>query len=228
MATQLEIEVDAETKVTGELSLPVGERSGIGLVLGHGAGGDMHAPLLVAIAAGRAARGHSGLRFNFPYKEAGRRAPDRPEPLEQGYAAAVAALRAAPGLELRRVVLGGKSLGGRVASIVASKGLACDGLVFLGYPLHPPGNKKALRDTHLSAVKVPMLFLQGTRDPLCDLGLLRPVVAHLSRRATLHVVDGGDHSLDLPKSYKRDREDVWAELVDSIDDWLGHASGAAA
>jgi predicted alpha/beta-hydrolase family hydrolase len=228
MSLALDVAVDAETTVRAELSSPRGDATGVGLVLGHGAGGDMHTPMLVAIAEGLAARGHAVLRFNFPYAEAGRRAPDRPERLEQAYTAAVAALRAAPAGELERVVLGGKSLGGRIASMVVAKGLACDGLVFLGYPLHPAGKPKMLRDKHLDAVKAPMLFLQGTRDPLCDLALLKPVVAHLSRRATLHVVDGGDHSLELPKSYKRPREDVWEELCDTIDDFLGHASGAAA
>jgi hypothetical protein len=228
VATKLSIDLGDGTTLSGELDRPSGARSGIGLVLGHGAGGDMQTAMLVAIAAGLAARGHAVLRFNFPYKEAGRRAPDRPERLEQAYGAAVSSLRAELGAEMERVVLGGKSLGGRIASIVASKGLDCAGLVFLGYPLHAPGNKKALRDEHLAAVKAPMLFLQGTRDPLCDLALLKPVVAHLSPRATLHVIDGGDHSLDLPKSYKRAREDVWEELCDTIDDWLGHASGAAA
>ena len=228
MSATLDLEVDADAKVSGEVFAPRGNRSGAGLVLGHGAGGDMHTPMLVAIARGLAVRGHTVLRFNFPYAEAGRRAPDRPERLEKAYVAAVEALRSLPGFRPDRVFFGGKSLGGRIASIVAAKGLACDGLVFLGYPLHPAGKPKMLRDKHLSDVKAPMLFLQGTRDPLCDLALLKPVVAHLSRRATLHVVDGGDHSLDLPKSYKRPREDVWDELCATIDDWLGHASGAAA
>jgi hypothetical protein len=227
IALSLDVAVDAETKVRAELFSPRGEASGIGLVLGHGAGGDMTTPMLEAVALGLALRGHAVLRFNFPYAEAGRRAPDRPERLELAYTAAASTLRAA-GTRLERVVLGGKSLGGRIASMVVSKGLACDGLVFLGYPLHPAGKPKMLRDKHLDAIKVPMLFVQGTRDPLCDLALLKPVVAHLSQRVTLHVVDGGDHSLDLPKSHKRDRAEVWDDLCETIDDWLGHASGAAA
>jgi predicted alpha/beta-hydrolase family hydrolase len=178
----------------------------------------MTSPLVVAVAEGLSARGHTTLRFNFPYKELGRKAPDPRPKLEQCYRAAVAAFaaRARP----KRLVIGGKSLGGRVASLLAGDGLACDGLVFLGYPLHPAGRKDELRDGHLAAIPAPMLFVEGTRDPLCDLELLRPVLAKLGGRATLHVVEGGDHSFDLLKSAGRSREDVYAEIVAAVDGWL--------
>lgn len=224
----LTIETGEGTAVSGALHEPPGERSGIALVLAHGAGGDMNAPLLVGVATGLAERGHAVLRFNFPYKEQGKKAPDPAPKLEAPFRAAVEAMRAAMGPALLRLVVGGKSLGGRVASLVVAAGMPASGLVFLGYPLHAPGKKKALRDKHLEAIRAPMLFVQGTRDPLCDLALLRPVLAHLSPRASMHVVEGGDHSLDVPKSHGRTREDVQAEVVEAIDDWLRRPSAEAA
>lgn len=192
--------------------------SGVALVLGHGAGNDMHVPLLDAVAAGLSARGHAVLRFNFPYKELGRKAPDAMPKLQRAFRAAAALMR-----ERRpaRLVLGGKSMGGRVASLIAAAGEPCDGLVFLGYPLHPAGQPEKMRDQHLADVRAPMLFLEGTRDPLCDLDLLRPVLKRLGKRAALHVVEGGDHSLELLKSAQRTAESVHAELVGAIDGWLG-------
>ncbi|WP_437970571.1 alpha/beta fold hydrolase [Sorangium sp. So ce260] len=198
-------------------------RSGVAVVLGHGAGGDMHAPLLVDVARGLEDRGHTVLRFNFPYKELGRKAPDRPEKLEMAYEAAIARLRKE---KPERLVIGGKSMGGRIASLLAARAVPCDGLVFLGYPLHPAGKRAPLRDEHLPAIKAPLLFLQGTRDPLCQLDLLRPVLKRLGRRARLHVVEGGDHSLELLKSAGRTGESVLAEILAAIDAWLAkQASG---
>jgi predicted alpha/beta-hydrolase family hydrolase len=117
-------------------------------------------------------------------------------------------------------VLGGKSMGGRIASHLAALGDPCDGLWFLGYPLHPAGQPKKMRDAHLADAPCPMLFLAGTRDPLCDLALLRPVIERLGPRATLHVVEGGDHSFDVLKSSGRTAAEVEQELVQTSVDWL--------
>jgi hypothetical protein len=216
----LRIDVGDGAAVSALLHAPAGVASGVGLVLGHGAGNDMRTLLLDAVATGLAARGHAVLRFNFLYKELGKKAPDPMPRLERAFRAAIAALR-----ERRpaRLVLGGKSMGGRVASLVAAAGEPCDGLVFLGYPLHPARQPEKMRDQHLVAVRAPMLFLEGTRDPLCDLALLRPVLARLGDRASLHIVEGGDHSFEVPKALHRTPESVHAELVDAIDGWLGRS-----
>jgi len=216
----LRIDIGDGAAVSALLHAPASLASGVGLILGHGAGNDMRTPLLEGVATGLAARGHAVLRFNFLYKELGRKAPDPMAKLERTFRAAIAALR-----ERRpvRIVLGGKSMGGRVASMVAAAGEPCDGLVFLGYPLHPAGKPEKMRDEHLVAVQAPMLFLEGTRDPLCDLALLRPVLARLGERASLHIVEGGDHSFGLLKALQRTPESVHAELVDAIDSWLGRS-----
>jgi uncharacterized protein len=221
----LSIPVVAGVTISGVIHAPAAraKRSGVFVVLGHGAGTDMQAPLLIDVAEGLMRRGHSVLRFNFPYKELGRKAPDPAAKLEQAYQAAIAALRKD---RPDRLVLGGKSMGGRIASLLAASGEAADGLVFLGYPLHPAGKPEKLRDQHLSAIAAPMLFLQGTRDPLCDLALLRPVLERLGdqgrrgKRASLHVIEGGDHSLELLKSAARTRESVLDEILAAIDGWL--------
>ena len=215
-ARPLTIRVDEDRRVSGVLHVPA-KPSGSAFLLAHGAGNDMTAPLLVAVAEGLAARGVTVLRFNSLQKELGKKAPDTVAKFELVTLAAIEALRAeAP----QHLFLGGKSMGGRVASILASKGVACDGLVFLGYPLHPPGRPEKLRADHLLEIKPPMLFLQGTRDPLCDLALLRPVLARLGKRASLHLIEGGDHSFELLKSAGRTGESVHAEIITAIHGWI--------
>jgi uncharacterized protein len=215
-ARSLTIEIDESRRVSGVLHVPT-KRSGDALILAHGAGTDMTSPVLLAVAEGLAARGVTVLRFNFLYKELGKKAPDTMPKLELAYLAAIEALRAT---KPKRIFLGGKSMGGRVASILASKGTASDGLVFLGYPLHPAGRPEKLRDEHLSQIKAPMLFVEGTRDALCDLTLLRPVLARLKKRASMHVIDGGDHSFDLLKSARRTRESVHLEIITAVHEWM--------
>ena len=190
------------------------------IVLAHGAGGTMEQPLVIALADALASRGALVLRFNFAYADAGRRAPDRPPLLAAAYRAAVAWLVARPAARGRTLVLGGKSLGGRVATGLAALGDRCDGLYLVGYPLHPAGEKTKLRDEHFPHTRCPILFLEGTRDPLCDLALLRPVLRRIGHRATLHLVDGGDHSFAVPKSTGRGADDVLAELADASARWL--------
>ncbi len=212
----LTVDVASGTAVSAILHVPA-HAGGAAVVLGHGAGNDMHHPLLVAVADGLARRGHRVLRFNFPYKELGRKAPDPMPKLEAAYRAAIAAMHARGE---GRLVLGGKSMGGRVASHLAAAGEACEGLVFLGYPLHPAGKPQQMRDAHLGEIRAPMLFVEGTRDPLCDLARLRPVIRRLGDRASLHVVEGGDHSFDLLKSAGRSREDVYGEIVEAVGRWI--------
>ena len=159
-----------------------------------------------------AARGVAVIRFNFPYMEAGRRVPD-PQPSLQACYRAIAETVAE---EFKRPYLGGKSMGGRIASHVVADGFPASGLVFLGYPLHPPGTPDRIRDEHLRHIGVPMLFLQGTRDPFAKPDLLHRTVEGLAA-AHLVEIEGGDHSL---KVRGRSTADVTAELVESIDSFL--------
>lgn len=207
--------------VSGDVALPVGSSKTNLLVLAHGAGNDMTNPLLVAVQQGLAARGWACARFNFPYKERGGRAPDRAPALEACYRAVIAALRERLGP--RRLVIGGKSLGGRMASHLAAADEQVDGLVFLGYPLHPPGKPDRLRDAHLPRITAPMLFFAGTRDTLCDLVLLKRTLRKLKAPATLHVIPDGDHSFNVPKRAGRTRDQVYAEIVEATAGWLGAA-----
>ncbi len=187
-------------------------------VLAHGAGGSMTDPLLVGLGKELRARGHGVARFNFAYREEGRKVPDRAPKLEEAYRDVLVRLRKKlPGAS---VVIGGKSMGGRMASHLAAQGEPIDGLLLLGYPLHPPKQPEKLRDAHLPSIRTPTLFVQGTRDPLCDLALLRPRMKAMGKVATLHVVEGGDHSLVVPKSSGRSRGDVLTEVADVVEAWL--------
>jgi len=189
-------------------------------VLAHGAGAGMRHPFLDAVARALADRGVATLRYQFPYMERRDRRPDPPGVLEATVRAAVhAASTAAPGLAL---VAGGKSLGGRMTSHAAAKQPlpGVRGLAFLGFPLHPPKRPASERGRHLDQVTVPMLFLQGTRDDLADLSLLEPVCQRLGPRATLHVVEGADHSFRVLKRSGRSDAQVLDELAEAVSGWL--------
>lgn len=182
------------------------------LVLGHGAGGNMHTPGLIAFADILAAQGIGAVRFNFPYAEAKRRIPDPQSRLETCYrSVAIQVARRAP-----RIFLGGRSMGGRIASHVAASGFQAAGLVFLSYPLHPPGKPTQLRTAHLPKITVPMLFIQGSRDAFARSDLLTKTLMTLPL-ATLHVVDGADHALAVRG---RSLADIVRELVDVTTDWI--------
>ena len=202
----------------GEVTASVQGEGGTALVLGHGAGGDRRTAFLVRLGEALAAGGRATVLYNFPYTEAGRRAPDPPARLEA--TAAAAADFARTSLGARRVVAGGKSMGGRIASQAVAAGAPADGLVFLGYPLHPPGRFETLRDRHLGAIAIPMLFVQGTRDAFAREDLLERVLARLGPLATRHRVEGGDHSFAVPRSQKRSPADVEREIVSVVEDWL--------
>lgn len=172
-----------------------GPLSHVLLVLWHGAGGDVTERSLVAVAAAAANGGALVVRARFPYRVAGKRVPDRMPLLLASARESIDAAAALPNAAGRRLVLGGRSMGGRVASLLVSEGLHADGLVFLSYPLHPAGKPEKLRDAHLPAIRCPMLFVQGDRDTLCDLALLRPVLKKLGKRADLSVFAGADHGM---------------------------------
>jgi uncharacterized protein len=183
-------------------------------VLAHGAGAGMQHAFLETIAKRLAAAGVATLRYQFPYTEAGGRRPDPPVLLEATVRAAVADA-ATQGLP---TFAGGKSMGGRMTSQAHSAEPLDDvrGMVFLGFPLHAPKRDTISRATHLDRVTVPMLFVQGTRDELANIDLMRNVCTSLGSRALLHVVDGGDHSFNVLKRTGRTEEDVMREIVDTM------------
>lgn len=194
------------------------------LVLAHGAGNDMRNAFLSHIHEALAEEGTMTVKFNFRYKEHGRKAPDRPPVLEATWRAIIDAVRNDPEYGSARLFIGGKSMGGRIASQLVAKGEPCDGLVLLGYPLHPPNKRDELRADHLSLLTCPMLFIQGTRDALCDLGLLRMALKSVGAPVTLHMIEGGDHSFKVLKSLGRREIDVWQEIVGVVAGWLSCTS----
>jgi uncharacterized protein len=187
------------------------------LVVAHGAGGTMETPSIRAYAEAMCARGIGIVRFNFAYTEKKKKAPDRAPVLEETWRAVADVVTKEAG----RVLLGGRSMGGRIASHIVAGGYPAAGLVFLAYPLHPPGKPERLRDEHLYEIEVPMLFLQGTKDPFATdpfatPDLLAKVTAKLPA-ATVHRIEGGDHS---HKVSGRKPDDVMEELVGTTVDWI--------
>jgi uncharacterized protein len=190
------------------------------LVLGHGAGAGMNHPFMANLAEALADANVATFRYQFPHMEEGRHVPDRPPVLTATVAAAVyAAKKSAPKLP---IFAGGKSMGGRMTSQAAAQGLLPDvrGLVFFGFPLHQPNRPDIKRADHLADVKVPMLFLQGTRDTLSDLTLLRPLIKKLGSHATLHIIDTADHSFHVLKSAKKTDAEVLQELAATAAAWM--------
>ncbi len=169
--------------------------------------------------------GHAVALFNFPYTERGRRAPDRGAVLEECYRSVVEHLRVDEDLRPSRLFIGGKSMGGRIATQIAAGGLDADGLVLLGYPLQPPGKPEKMRCAHLTAVAAPLLFLQGTRDSICNLNDLQSVLNELRGPVKLHVIAGGDHAFQVLKRSGRNQEEVLDELADVCADWIGAVIG---
>ena len=213
----LTIAVGGGQHVSGLLEAPEDARAC--LVLAHGAGAGMTHPFMARIAGALAERGIATLRYQFPYMEQRSKRPDRPEIAHAAVRAAAAeASRRMPGLAL---FAGGKSFGGRMTSQAQAAAPLPDvrGLVFLGFPLHPAGRPSSERAEHLCSVRVPMLFLQGSRDALADLSLLEPIVRRLAERAKLEIFDEADHSFRVPAKSGRRDADVLAALAEAIASW---------
>src|SRR5262245_36920478 len=192
------------------------------LCVAHGAGAGMEHPFLAGFCRAMGEAGIATLRFNFLYLERGRRSPDPERLLRDAW---LAAFGDASGRSKGRPVLaGGKSLGGRIASMCVADGMPASGLVFLGYPLHPPGKPERLRAEHLSRIEVPMLFLEGTRDPFARPDLLEGVLAGLGDRATLAPVEGGDHSFRV-RGQKADDRAIGAALAGTAAPWVREVVG---
>lgn len=230
MLTNRTIALPSGSAVSAVVATPDGHRPGqTAVLLAHGAGNNMQSPFMSAMHEGLAARGLVCVKFNFPYTELGRRAPDPARVLEACYRQVIDAVRNDPALAPRKLIIGGKSMGGRMASHLAAAGDSVDGLLFLGYPLHPAGKPEQLRVAHLERVKAPMLFFAGTRDSLCRLDLLESNVERLRREhgadITVHIIEGGDHSFDLPKSMRRPADEVRAEILDAAVGWIAGTVG---
>jgi uncharacterized protein len=201
-----------------DLKVYPSERASAGLVLAHGAGAGQMSQFMVQAARGLAVRGVTTATFDFPYITAGRKIPDRAPVLERAWLDAIDAART----EIRDLPLfiGGKSMGGRIGSHVAAQGShgAVRGLVFLGYPLHPPGKPEQRRDAHLSSIQKPMLFVQGSKDAFgsaAEIHALLPMLRH----AKLHEIAGGDHSFKVPGG-KAKQEPVFNEILDTVVEWI--------
>jgi predicted alpha/beta-hydrolase family hydrolase len=197
------------------------ERAGVTLVLGHGAGADQLSGFMRMAATGLAARGFDVMTFNFLYKEQGRSIPDPKARLESCYQAVIKTALTHRKLKKNRLVIGGKSMGGRIASqVAAAKPDGIAGLVFLGYPLHPPGRPDKLRDEHLKDIRVPMLFVQGARDAFGTAEEIRAVIKRLRLPAKIHMIEGGDHSFKVPKSLGVPQQNVYEGIMDVVAGWL--------
>ena len=221
VAERLTLAIDETTRVSALLQLPPAATACF--VLAHGAGAGMEHPSMAAVAAELATRNIATLRFQFPYMERGSRRPDPPPVCHATVRAAVAeAARLAPKLPL---IAGGRSFGGRMTSqaqaIEPLPGVK--GLAFLGFPLHPAGKPSAERAEHLREVKIPMLFLQGTRDELAQLELLQPLIDRLGARATLKLLQDADHSFHVPARTGRKDAEVRAAMLDALATWIEQA-----
>ena len=211
------VALDDTSRVSGLLQVPPKAR--VCYVLAHGAGAGMAHPFLVAVAAELKERGIASLRYQFPYMEAGGKRPDPPKLAQAAVRAAVAeAARLLPGLPL---IAGGKSFGGRMTSQAqAAAPLAgVRGLTFLGFPLHPAGKPSRDRGEHLFEIRIPMLFLQGTRDTLAELAQLEPLCAALGSRASLKLFQDADHSFHVSARSGRSDRQLRSEMLDAFADW---------
>ncbi len=200
------------------------ERVGVTLILGHGAGANQLSGFMRLFAQGLAERGLDVVTFNFFYMEQGRKVPDPGPRLESCYRAVIAAAAAHKKLKGNRMFIGGKSMGGRIASQVAAQPdsdlLGLSGLVLLGYPLHPPGRPDKMRDAHLSEINAPVLIIQGSRDAFGTAEELTTAIKKSKLNATLHIIEGGDHSLKVPKSAGVPQGQIYTDAMDQIASWV--------
>lgn len=196
------------------------------LVLAHGSGNDMNSPFLTIISEGVQNRGVQVVRFNFPYKVARRQVPDRSEILEDSWKLVIRWVTAH--LPFSSLFIGGKSMGGRIATMVAGDFSHLSGLVFLGYPLHPPGKFDQVRDEYLQPLRIPMLFIQGTRDAFARMDLLQTALSSLRDRATLHWIEGGDHSYQVLIRPAKSYQEILQDVSGLVAEWILQIHGRQA
>jgi predicted alpha/beta-hydrolase family hydrolase len=226
---ELKIELEAGASTTALVYEPDGPSAGASLILAHGAGAGQRSPFMVAFASALASRGITTITFNFLYTERNRRVPDRRPALDACYVAAIAAAREQVAAARDALFIGGKSMGGRIATHVAAAdpSLPVTGLVLLGYPLHPPGRPDQRRDAHLSAVGRPMLIVQGERDTFGTPSEFDAVLDAVSPRPTLHVVAGGDHSFKVARAGRSAQDAVHEDVQRTIVEWIGEVRRSA-
>ncbi|MCP3915984.1 MAG: hypothetical protein GY711_10550 [bacterium] len=221
---EIPVENAAVDWVSGTLDVPADETNvRDAMLFAHGAGAPKDSAFMTTVAAAIAAAGVPVLRFNYAYSERMQREerrlpPERRPRLEAVHHRALDVLRER--FPEQRVWLAGKSMGGRISSYLASEGNDCAGLVFFGYPLHPPGKKERLRSDHFPSITQPALFLQGTRDALCDLELLEPALTTFGGKAELHRIEDADHDFKVPRRTGRSRDEVLNELARTTCAWM--------
>lgn len=219
--SDFKIQLADENSVTARLYPAMKtQRTHVSLILGHGAGANQLSGFMRLFASGLAERGLDVVTFNFLYTEQGRKIPDPAPRLESCYRAVIDSVVKHKKLKGNQLVIGGKSMGGRIASqVAASHPENIDGLAFLGYPLHPPGRPDKLRSEHLPKIKAPMLFVQGSRDAFGTKQQIETIIKTLKLRAQLYSVEGGDHSLKAPKS-TGSQDQIYTQAMDAIAEWI--------
>jgi len=214
--TEWRIAVDANE--TTALFEPGTNGSDTVFVCAHGAGGQMNDKGMTSLAKSLTSHGLGVVRFNFLYTAKGSSRPDPMPRLEECFSAVVARVR--DELAPRRLIIGGRSMGGRAGSMMASKGFTSDGLLLFAYPLHPAGHPEKLRDAHLPAIHVPVLCFNGTRDPLCTPALMEAALKTVGTRWDMHWLEGADHGFHVPKSSGKTDADVLDEVAVSTSKWI--------
>lgn len=191
------------------------------VILAHGAANDMFNPLLTHMAHVLDQAGYLSIRFNFPYRDRGRRSPDSDDVLMASWQNVFQFFKNHPGYQPQKIVVAGKSLGCRIASQAAAAGiLDASGIIMLGYPLHAPGKKDILRDAHLYRITMPVLFFAGSHDPFCDVNILRDVLSRIQAPWTLEVIEGAEHSFKMPANSGVTDEQVYARILGKTLSWL--------
>jgi hypothetical protein len=221
LAEPWRVKVDADEETSAVFEPARAGTAGALFVCAHGAGGHMNDSGMLAASEQLRSRGLQVVRFNFLYREKKSARPDPMPRLKQCTVAVVEHVRRVVRPDV--LILGGRSMGGRVASMLAADSYPCDGLLLLAYPLHPAGQPQKLRDAHLERIKVPVLCLNGTRDALCQRDLMDQAVGRLSDRWTMHWLQGADHSFHVLKSSGRADQDVLAEVGDAVGQWVAGA-----
>ncbi len=219
--SRVTIPIGDNDHTSGILSLPGKRRKRTAVIIAHGAGNDMNTPLIASFADNLATAGYPVLRFNFLYKERGKKAPDNWDTLTKTWSAAFSYAKEMLNGKVDVWVAAGKSMGGRVASQMVADGLLpVDRLIFLGYPLHPAGDKEKLRDSHLYRIQSSMLIFTGTRDPLCDMEKLKDVLQKIKAPWQLFVIEGGDHSFHVPKALHKTEQEIFVQIAQKSLEWL--------
>jgi predicted alpha/beta-hydrolase family hydrolase len=218
---RLTIPVAKDESVSAILTMPRDKILKTGVITAHGAGNDMENELLVAFTDGLSNVGYPTLRFNFPYKEKGLKAPDSQRKLEDTWTAVYRYFLENSAVKVNHIIAAGKSMGGRIASqLIAGEKLPVEGLILLGYPLHPSGDQSKIRDAHLYKIGLPMLFFAGTRDSLCNMAKLQNVLQKISAPWELKIIEGGDHSFHVPMSMGIKDSEIHDRIVTTALQWI--------